>query len=64
MNDRVANGSRADGSPIHAPEWVDVAALLGARPRACRPYRAKTKGQSYRMRAHVSSAREDAAMLS
>ena len=33
-------GSRADGAPIYAPEWLDVAALLGTRPRACRPYRA------------------------
>jgi transposase len=36
-------GARADGAPIYAPEWLDVAALLGTRPRACRPYRAKTK---------------------
>ena len=38
-------GSRSDGSPIYAPEWIDTAALLGTRPRACRPYRAKTKGK-------------------
>ncbi len=42
-------GSRADGSPIYAPEWVDTAALLGTRPRACRPYRAKTKGKVERV---------------
>ena len=42
-------GSRADGAPIYAPEWVDVAALLGTRPRACRPYRAKTKGKVERV---------------
>src|SRR3989442_1634104 len=41
----LMNGVRADGSPIYAPEWVDLAALLGTRPRACRPYRAKTKGK-------------------
>jgi transposase len=42
-------GSRADGSPIYAPEWLDTAALLGTRPRACRAYRAKTKGKVERM---------------
>jgi transposase len=41
----LVNGSRADGSPIYAPEWVDVAAMLGTRQQACRPYRAKTKGK-------------------
>lgn len=33
----LVNGSRADGQPIFAPEWLDLAALLGTRPRACRP---------------------------
>ena len=41
----LMNGVRADGSPIYAPDWIDTAALLGTRPRACRPYRAKTKGK-------------------
>jgi transposase len=45
----LMNGSRADGSPIYAPEWVDVAALLGTRQRACRAYRAKTKGKVERI---------------
>ncbi len=45
----LMSGSRSDGSPIYAPEWVDVAALLGTRPRACRPYRAKTKGKVERV---------------
>ena len=45
----LMNGSRADGNPIYAPEWVDTAALLGTRPRACRPYRAKTKGKVERV---------------
>lgn len=45
----LMSGARADGSPIYAPEWVDTAALLGTRPRACRPYRAKTKGKVERM---------------
>ena len=45
----LMSGSRADGSPIYAPEWVDTAALLGTRPRACRPYRAKTKGKVERV---------------
>ena len=42
-------GSRADGAPIFASAWVDVAASLGTRPRACRPYRAKTKGKVERL---------------
>lgn len=31
--------------PVFAPEWSDLAATLGTRPRACRPHRAKTKGK-------------------
>ncbi|MGH7417960.1 MAG: DDE-type integrase/transposase/recombinase, partial [Candidatus Rokuibacteriota bacterium] len=42
----LMNGARSDGSPIYAPEWVDTAASLGTRQRACRPYRAKTKGHA------------------
>ena len=42
-------GSTSDGRAILAPEWVDVATLLGVVPRACRPYRAKTKGKVERM---------------
>jgi transposase len=45
----LVNGTRSDGSPIYAPEWVDTAALLGTRPRACRAYRAKTKGKVERV---------------
>jgi hypothetical protein len=42
-------GSTSDGRAILAPEWVDLAALLGVVPRACKPYRAKTKGKVERM---------------
>ncbi len=49
----LVNGSRADGSAIYAPEWVDTAALLGTRQRACRPYRAKTKGKVERANREV-----------
>jgi transposase len=42
-------GSTSDGRAILAPEWVDLAALLGVVPKACRPYRAKTKGKVERM---------------
>ncbi|MEO8898457.1 MAG: IS21 family transposase [Candidatus Dormibacter sp.] len=31
--------------PLFVPEWVDLCELLGTVPRACRPYRAKTKGK-------------------
>jgi transposase len=52
----LVNGSRSDGSAIHAPEWVDTAALLGTRQRACRPYRAQTKGKVERV---VREVKED-----
>jgi transposase len=52
----LMNGSRADGAPIFAPEWTDTAALLGTRPQACRPYRAKTKGKVERV---IREAKED-----
>lgn len=42
-------GSTSDGAAILAPEWVDLARLLGVVPKACRPYRAKTKGKVERM---------------
>jgi transposase len=42
-------GASANGSAILAPEWVDLCALLGVVPKACRPYRAKTKGKVERM---------------
>ena len=52
----LMNGSRSDGAPIYAPEWIDVAALLGTRPRACRAYRAKTKGKVERV---IREVKED-----
>jgi len=39
-------GQTSDGKAILAPDWVDLAAVLGVVPKACRPYRAKTKGQA------------------
>jgi transposase len=42
-------GSTPSGRPVFAPEWVDLAEVLGIRPRACRPYRAKTKGKVERV---------------
>jgi transposase len=42
-------GSTSDGRAILAPEWVDLCGVLGVVPRACRPYRAKTKGKVERM---------------
>jgi transposase len=52
----LMNGARSDGAPIFAPDWLDVAALLGTRPRACRPYRAKTKGKVERV---IREVKED-----
>ena len=42
-------GQTSDGAAILAPEWVDLSRLLGVVPKACRPYRAKTKGKVERM---------------
>jgi transposase len=42
-------GSTSDGKAILAPEWVDLCAVLDVVPKACRPYRAKTKGKVERM---------------
>lgn len=42
-------GATGDGRAILAPEWVDLCAVLGTVPKACRPYRAQTKGKVERM---------------
>jgi transposase len=42
-------GATGDGRAILAPEWVDRCAVLGTVPKACRPYRAQTKGKVERM---------------
>jgi transposase len=42
-------GATRDGRAILAPEWVDLSRLLGIVPKACRPYRAQTKGKVERM---------------
>ena len=42
-------GQTSDGRAIFAPEWIDLCGVLAAVPRACRPYRAKTKGKVERM---------------
>jgi transposase len=42
-------GATSDGRAILAPEWADAAQVLGAVPKACRPYRAQTKGKVERM---------------
>lgn len=42
-------GQTSDGAAILAPEWVEQWRLLGMVRRACRPYRAKTKGKVERM---------------
>ena len=42
-------GATSDGKAIFAPEWVDLCEVIGTIPKACRPYRAKTKGKVERM---------------
>jgi len=49
-------GSTSDGKAIFAPEWIDLAASLGVTPKACKPYRAKTKGKVERM---IREVKED-----
>lgn len=42
-------GQTSDGKAIFAPEWSDLSGVLATVPRACRPYRAQTKGKVERM---------------
>jgi transposase len=49
-------GATRDGRAILAPEWVDLCQRMGTVPRACRPYRAKTKGKVERL---VREVKED-----
>jgi transposase len=43
------SGATGDGRAILAPAWGDHRAVLGVLPKACRPYRAQTKGKVERM---------------
>lgn len=40
-------------SAVFHPRFVDLAALYGFEPRACRPYRARTKGKDERMVGYI-----------
>jgi transposase len=40
---------RAGAAPHFNPRFVDLAGYYGFRPRACQPYRARTKGKDERM---------------
>lgn len=42
--------------PVFAPEWSDLAAALGIKPRACRAHRAQTKGKAERV---IREVKED-----
>jgi hypothetical protein len=42
-------GQTSDGKAVFAPEWTDLCSVLDVIPRACRPYRAKTKGKVERL---------------
>jgi Integrase core domain len=42
-------GSLSDGRALLAPEWVELCQTLDVVPKACRPYRARTKGKVERM---------------
>jgi transposase len=49
-------GETSDKRAIFAPEWADLALTLGSTPRACRAYRAKTKGKVERI---IREVKED-----
>jgi transposase len=49
-------GTTGDGHAILSAEWIDLCEQIGTIPRACRPYRAKTKGKVERM---VREVKED-----
>ena len=44
---------RAGAAPQFNPRFVDLAGHYGFRPRACQPYRARTKGKDERMVAYL-----------
>lgn len=43
------------GQTVFQPRFVDLASHYGFRPRACRPYRARTKGKDERMVGYIKS---------
>jgi transposase len=49
-------GETSDKRAIFAPEWVDLTLSLGTAPKACRAYRAKTKGKVERV---IREVKED-----
>lgn len=49
-------GSTPRGGAVFAPEYVDLCELLEVTPRACRPYRAQTKGKVERV---IREVKED-----
>jgi transposase len=53
-NQKVAVTEHEEGKRIiYNPTWRDFLAHYGAQPRACRPYRARTKGKVERMVGYV-----------
>jgi transposase len=57
LTDRDTVFCNADGrGPLFVPEWAELCALLGTVPRACRAYRAKTKGKVERVNREVEES--------
>lgn len=52
-NQRSAVLGRRDGAAVFNPRFEDLAERYGFAPRACRPYRARTKGKTERMVGYV-----------
>lgn len=58
LHDRMKTavaGTDDRGAVLYNPAYVDMLGHYGARPRACRPYRAQTKGKVERSFSHVRS---------
>lgn len=52
-NQRAAVLGREDGEAVFHPRFADLAERYGFAPRACRPYRARTKGKTERLVRYV-----------
>jgi transposase len=52
-NQKSAVLSHRLSGPVFAPRFLDLAGHYGFTPRACRPYRARTKGKDERMVAYL-----------
>lgn len=52
-NQKTAVLEHRDGAPRFSPRFLDLAGHYGFTPRACRPYRAQTKGKTERIVGYI-----------